>query len=82
MKSMAAPQTTLWQIDRHTQAKHEILRRYLEAWFPILSHSSQKVRIIPHSAEGLTKKRNSSKVGKKAEGQNGWQQKSLTKQND
>jgi three-Cys-motif partner protein len=28
---------TTWEIKPHTQAKHEILKRYLGAWFPILS---------------------------------------------
>lgn len=27
----------LWEIDPHTLAKHEILRRYLNAWFPIMA---------------------------------------------
>ena len=27
---------TVWGADPHTLAKHEILRRYLDAWFPIL----------------------------------------------
>jgi three-Cys-motif partner protein len=27
---------TIWDADPHTLAKHEILRRYLDAWFPIL----------------------------------------------
>jgi three-Cys-motif partner protein len=35
---------TLWEIEPHTKAKHEILRRYLGAWFPILS--SRIPRII------------------------------------
>jgi three-Cys-motif partner protein len=43
---MAAPKTTLWSMDKHTQAKHEILRRYLEAWFPILISFRGQVRII------------------------------------
>lgn len=34
---MTAPKTTVWQLDPHTRAKHEILRRYLEAWTAILS---------------------------------------------
>lgn len=34
---MAAPTGVLWSRDPHTAAKHEILRRYLEAWFPILA---------------------------------------------
>lgn len=34
---MAAPKTTQWTLEPHTRAKHEILKRYLSAWFPILS---------------------------------------------
>ncbi len=34
---MPAPKTTLWPLEPHTRAKHEILRRYLEAWTAILS---------------------------------------------
>lgn len=34
---MAAPKTTIWNLEPHTRAKHEILRRYLQAWIPILS---------------------------------------------
>lgn len=31
------PKTTIWDLEPHTSAKHEILRRYLQAWIPILS---------------------------------------------
>ncbi len=34
---MTIPKEITWPIDPHTKAKHEILRRYLEAWFPILN---------------------------------------------
>lgn len=34
---------TVWPMTPHTQAKHEILRRYLEAWFPILSSFSGRI---------------------------------------
>lgn len=34
---MAQPKTTIWDLEPHTSAKHEILRRYLQAWAPILS---------------------------------------------
>ncbi len=34
---MAAPRTTTWTLDPHTRAKHAILRRYLQAWMPILT---------------------------------------------
>ena len=43
---MAAPQDTVWEIEQHTLAKHEILRRYLGAWFPILSTYSRRVVYI------------------------------------
>ena len=34
---MAAPKTTVWDLKPHGRAKHEILKRYLQAWIPILS---------------------------------------------
>ena len=34
---MVAPRTIIWDLEPHTRAKHEILRRYLQAWFPILT---------------------------------------------
>lgn len=34
---MTAPTNTIWVLEPHTRAKHEILRRYLQAWMPILS---------------------------------------------
>ena len=34
---MSSIQSTIWPIEPHTQAKHLILRKYLEAWSPILS---------------------------------------------
>ena len=43
---MAVPKDTLWPIEPHTQAKHEILRRYLNAWFPILSRWHDKIAYI------------------------------------
>lgn len=43
---MARYTQTLWEIDPHTIAKHEILRRYLEAWFPILSAYHHRIVYI------------------------------------
>lgn len=37
---MAAPKTTVWDLEPHTRAKHEVLSRYLHAWFPILGMSA------------------------------------------
>jgi three-Cys-motif partner protein len=34
---------TIWTADPHTLAKHAILERYLQAWFPILSRQSAAV---------------------------------------
>ena len=35
---------TVWRAEPHTLAKHAILRRYLEAWYPILARQSRRVR--------------------------------------
>lgn len=43
---MAPPQTKLWKIDPHTKAKHEILRRYLGAWFGILGQKIPRIVYI------------------------------------
>jgi three-Cys-motif partner protein len=43
---MAAPKSIIWTLDRHTQAKHEILRRYLGAWLPILINHCHCARIV------------------------------------
>jgi three-Cys-motif partner protein len=33
---VAPPRSTVWELDPHTRAKHDILRRYLQAWQAIL----------------------------------------------
>lgn len=43
---MTVPDDTLWEIEPHTQAKHEILTRYLDAWFPILASWNTRVLFI------------------------------------
>ena len=43
---MAVPRTTIWEIEPHTEAKHEILTRYLHAWFPIMASWNTKVLFI------------------------------------
>ena len=43
---MAAPKDTIWKIESHTIAKHEILRRYLGAWFPILGKYHDRILYI------------------------------------
>jgi len=36
---------TLWPAEPHTLVKHKILRRYLQAWFPILTQQAQNLRL-------------------------------------
>ena len=43
---MTKPNETLWEIEPHTKAKHEILQRYLGAWFPILGSKIPKIVYI------------------------------------
>lgn len=35
--------STIWAIENHTLAKHEILKEYLNAWFPILGRTSNRI---------------------------------------
>jgi three-Cys-motif partner protein len=34
---MAAPTGVLWERDQHTKAKHDMVGRYLDSWFPIIA---------------------------------------------
>lgn len=43
---MPAPRTTTWAIEPHTQVKHIILKKYLDAWFPILSRWNGRILVI------------------------------------
>ncbi|RZT11619.1 three-Cys-motif partner protein [Mycobacterium sp. BK558] len=43
---MAATDETIWEIEPHTQAKHELLTRYLEVWFPIMASWNSRVLFI------------------------------------
>ena len=36
----------IWEIDQHTRAKHELLRNYLSAWFPILTLGGFNRRVV------------------------------------
>lgn len=37
---------TTWDIEPHTEAKHEILRYYLGAWFPILGRRQHRLLYV------------------------------------
>jgi len=43
---LAEPRTTLWPLDPHTRAKHEVLKRYLDAWFPVLGTWNGRILFI------------------------------------
>lgn len=40
------PKNTLWPLGNHTPAKHVVLRRYLDAWLPILGFGQQRILFI------------------------------------
>ncbi|RLG10208.1 hypothetical protein DRN69_09390 [Candidatus Pacearchaeota archaeon] len=43
---MAKISTTTWKLSPHTKAKHEILKKYLQAWFPIMSRWNGRILYI------------------------------------
>jgi three-Cys-motif partner protein len=43
LEEIRMPDDVLWPLKPHTQAKHAILRRYLEAWFPILNRHHGRI---------------------------------------
>lgn len=50
---VATPEKTIWEIEHHTAAKHKILRKYLDAWFPILgTHNKRLVYLDGFSGPG------------------------------
>jgi three-Cys-motif partner protein len=40
------PKDTLWERDEHTEAKHRIVRKYLDRWLPIMADRNPKLVII------------------------------------
>ena len=40
---MTTPRQTVWSIEPHTAAKHELLKHYLGAWFPILASGERRI---------------------------------------
>ena len=43
---MTAPRETTWKLEPHTKIKHAILRKYLQAWFPILNRYNDRILFI------------------------------------
>lgn len=40
------PTNVIWPLDPHTRGKHEVLRRYLDAWFPILGSAPGRILFV------------------------------------
>jgi len=40
---VSVPEETIWELQPHTAAKHQILRKYLDAWFPILARYNSRI---------------------------------------
>jgi three-Cys-motif partner protein len=45
-ESVMPPKKTIWKLDRHSAAKHYLLRRYLQAWLPIMSSWQGRLVLI------------------------------------
>lgn len=43
---MTAPKDIVWPLEPHTKGKHEVLRHYLERWFPILGLTQGRIVFI------------------------------------
>jgi three-Cys-motif partner protein len=43
---VAVPNETIWPLEPHTSAKHQILRKYLDAWLPILGTYNKRIVYI------------------------------------
>src|ERR1051326_7596005 len=43
---MPVPPDTLWQLEPHSRGKHHIVRRYVQAWLPIMTKYNQRVVIV------------------------------------
>jgi three-Cys-motif partner protein len=43
---MTTPKETTWDLEPHTRVKHQILKYYLSAWFPILGSAHPRVDYI------------------------------------
>jgi len=41
-----SPATTHWTLEPHSEGKHEVLRHYLRAWFPILGSTQSRILFI------------------------------------
>lgn len=43
---MPAPPDTLWKLEPHSKGKHDVLRRYVQAWLPIMTMGNARVVLV------------------------------------
>jgi three-Cys-motif partner protein len=43
---MAVPESTVWDRDAHTEAKHRVLRGYFDAWYPIMLSTFPRLTVL------------------------------------
>jgi three-Cys-motif partner protein len=43
---MPPPRDTLWELEPHSKGKHTILRRYVQAWLPILASNNSRLVLV------------------------------------
>lgn len=43
---MAIHRNTLWELEPHSRGKHHLLRRYVQAWLPIMTRYQQRVVLV------------------------------------
>lgn len=43
---MAVPESTVWDRDAHTEAKHRVLRDYFDAWYPIMLRTFPRLTVL------------------------------------
>ena len=43
---MAVPESTIWDRDPHTEAKHRVLSKYFDAWYPIMLRTFPRLSVF------------------------------------
>jgi three-Cys-motif partner protein len=44
--AVTKPADTMWNLEPHSRGKHHILRRYIQAWLPIMSKTNPRIIIV------------------------------------
>jgi three-Cys-motif partner protein len=65
------PEPVKWKREPHTEAKHRVLRAYIDAWIPVMAHQALKVRSYQPGTPRLLLVDGFSGPGRYAEGEPG-----------